>query len=378
MRRRDRILLTMLTASASVAFVLALVYAGGAGEGPIATLMLRLGGGVSRAESRIAHALRGQGRADSLAWLAPMRDSAAALANPDSMLLGVYDDAIPASLDGVLELERALGTRLVLIQAYTAWGDRPDQRFPRRIADAIADIGSIPVITWEPWLTDFENRLHPDIPLRDQRDRNGLADVAAGRYDFYIDAWAQEAARFPHTVLLRFAHEFNDPYRYPWGPQNNGTEDFIAAWRHVVDRFRAAGADKVVWVWSPHVAYDEWWTYYPGSDYVDWVATGALNYGTVASWSKWWTFDEIFGRHYDAIAALGKPVMIAEFGSIAVGGDRAAWYADALDGIRTRYPLVRAALLFHVRQDNTVTYQSLDWSLTSSPEVLAALRPYFR
>ena len=166
----------------------------------------------------------------------------------------------------------------------------------------------------------------------------------------------------------------NDPYRYPWGPQNNQPQDFIAAWRHVVDRFRMAGADNVVWVWSPHVAYAGFETYWPGSEYVDWVATGALNYGTVAYWSQWWTFDQIFGKHYDFLAGLGKPLMIAEFGSLAVGGDRAEWYRAAFDDLTRRMPQVKALLFFDAEADATVTRQSVDWSFADDSAVVQAVR----
>ncbi len=153
----------------------------------------------------------------------------------------------------------------------------------------------------------------------------------------------------------------NDPYRYPWGPHHNDPADFVAAWRHVVKRFRAAGAANVVWVWSPHLAYD-YAAHYPGNDVVDWVGTGVLNYGTVAYWSQWWSFEEIFGQKYDTFAAYGKPIMIAELGSLAVGGDRATWFREALTDLPRRYPAVKAALFFHVNKDATVTYQALDWS----------------
>ena len=93
-----------------------------------------------------------------------------------------------------MELERRLDTTFPLVHFYTAWGDKPDQRFPLRLVTAIWDMGSVPMVTWEPWLTDFENARHPHLPLRDARDRHGLAAVARGDYDFYMDAWAAEAA----------------------------------------------------------------------------------------------------------------------------------------------------------------------------------------
>ncbi|HEY5492313.1 MAG TPA: hypothetical protein VIK25_14070 [Gemmatimonadaceae bacterium] len=153
------------------------------------------------------------------------------------MLLGAYDSGIPQTLDGIVQLEQSIGTTLPIIQLYSAWGDRPEHRFPIEVVTAIHDLGSTPLITWEPWLTEFDNGRHPEIALRDARERHGLIAVARGDYDFYIDAWAAGAREYGHPFFVRLAHEMNDPYRYPWGPQNNTKEEFIAAWRHIVERF---------------------------------------------------------------------------------------------------------------------------------------------
>jgi len=377
-KRGRRIALTVLAVSGSVVVVVALVLLGSASSGPLSSVLRHLGSGVSQMESVLVRRVRGRGRAEALAWLEPYRTDVRALRDPDTLLLGAYQGPVTASLEGLITLEEAVEAPLALMQVYAAWGDAPDQAFPARSAEAIRALGSIPVVTWEPWLTTFENRLHPSLPLRATRDEGGFAAIAAGVYDFYVDAWARDAARFATPFFVRFAHEMNDPYRYPWGPQNNQPQDFIAAWRHVVDRFRAAGADNVTWVWSPHVAYEGYEAYWPGDDYVDWVATGALNYGTVAYWSRWWTFDEIFGRHYDFLVGLGKPIMIAEFGSLAVGGDRARWYHEALADIRGRFPRVRATLFFDVDDDVTVTRQAVDWSFVGDSSVVATVRQGLR
>jgi hypothetical protein len=374
MNKLHRPIVSLLALASGVGLVLLLTSLGAGAEGPIAHTFGRIGAAVSGLESRVVRHLRGPGRAGELAWFHGPHGDAARLRDPATILLGAYDGAMPRTLDGVLSLEQAIGTTLPLIQLYAAWGDKPEQKFPRRQAQAVWELGSVPVITWEPWLTDFENRLHPHLPLRPERDRGGLATVARGDYDFYIDEWAREAAKWGRPLLLRVGHEMNDPYRYPWGPQNNGAEDFIAAWQRIVDRFRAAGATNVLWVWSPHVAYEGYEAYYPGEHYVDWVATGVLNYGTVAYWSRWWTFDEIFGRHYGALAGFGKPIMIAEFGSLVVGGHRDAWLREALTALPSRYPSVRALLFFHVEHDATVTYQALDWSFERDTAAVAAVR----
>ena len=338
-------------------------------EGPLASMLERMGNAVGSLERRLREEAGGRERSQGLRWLEPYRKDPSKLRHPAVMLFGAYDGGIPGTLAGIERLEEGLETTLPLIQIYTAWGDKPDQQFPLVLAHAIAGVGSIPLITWEPWLSDFENQRHPHIALRDVRERHGMAAVARGDYDFYVDAWAAEAARFRGPILLRFGHEMNDAYRYPWGPQNNTKEEYIAAWRHVVERFRAASATNVLWVWSPHVAYEYWDLYYPGDEYVDWVATGALNFGPISQWSRWWTFAEIFGKKYPKLASFGKPVMVAEFGSLAVGGDRTAWYREALSDLRTRYPQVAALLFFNVAEDQTVTYQKVDWTFLGDTAV---------
>jgi hypothetical protein len=374
MTRRQRVVVVLVFAACAAAGVAGLAALGTASAGPLSSALGWLGALTGSVEHRVRERIEGPGRRARLASFAPYRDEIARLRRPDVVLLGAYDGGIPRTLDGVVALEERIGAPLPIIQGYGAWGDRADQQFPLQLVTAIAGLGSIPMITWEPWLTDFESGRHPGLPLRDVRDRHGLAAVASGMYDFYVDAWAAAAARFAKPMMIRFGHEMNDPYRYPWGPQNNTKEEYIAAWRHVVDRFRAAGATNVLWVWSPHVAYEYWDLYYPGDAYVDWVATGVLNFGPIAQWSKWWTVPEIFGTKYERLASFGKPVMIAELGSLAVGGDRPAWYRDALSELPTRYPAVKAVVFFQVRDDRTVTYQKVDWTFTDDSLVTAAVR----
>lgn len=357
-----------------VAGIAALTATSSDARGPLSSMLARSAAALGALEHSIRRRITGSGRADGLAWFTPNRDSVRYLKAPDRVLFGAYDGGIPQTLDGVVELENALGTVFPLVHFYSAWGDKPVQRFPLQLVTAIWDLGSVPVITWEPWLDDFENASSPGLPLKGQRDLHGLSAVSGGRYDFYIDEWAKDAVRFGRPIFLRFAHEMNDPYRYPWGPQNNSKEEYIAAWRHVVGRFRVAGAANVIWVWSPHVAYEYWDLYYPGDEYADWIATGALNYGPIAYWSKWWRFDEIFGQKYAAMEKFGKPVMIAEFGSLGVGGDRAGWYRAALDEVAAKEPAVKAILFFNKKDDQTVTSQKIDWTIAGDSIVAGTVR----
>ena len=378
MKRGHRLALVGIALASGVALVGLLTTIGSVSEGPVSGALTRLGTAFGSLELSVRQRFAGPGRSAVLEWLAPYRNDTGRLRDPDIMLLGAYDSLIPDTLEGVVDLERSLGTTLPLMHIYTAWGDKADQQFPLRLTTAIWNVGSVPIVTWEPWLTDFENSLHPHLPLRDLRDRHGLAAVARGDYDFFVDDWAADAAAFGKPLFLRVGHEMNDPYRYPWGPQNNTKEEFIAAWQHIVERFRRAGAHNVIWVWAPHIAYQHWELYYPGREYVDWVSTGALNFGTVAHWSQWWTFHELFGKRYEALASFAKPVMIPEFGSLAVGGDRATWYRDALTDLPGKYPAVKALLFFNAREDQTLTYQKVDWSVAGDAALAGTIATAIR
>jgi hypothetical protein len=287
--------------------------------------------------------------------------------------LGAYDDNTAESYESIISLEEAMNTQLPIVSLYTAWGSKKNQVFPVLRAQAIYDLGSVPMITWEPWLDDFDPQLFDVQTDALNKNKNGLKAIKEGKFDAYIDKWAADAKEFAAPFFLRFGHEMNDPYRYPWGPQNNKPEDFIAAWKHIRDRFHKMGTENAIWVWSPHPAYS-YKEFYPGAEAVDWIGATTINYGTVAAWSQWWSFDDIFGKFYADVSLYKKPMMLTEFGSLAVGGDRAEWFKSAFESLRVKYPAVKGLIFFHVANDQTTTYKSLDWSFVNDEKVVSAVR----
>lgn len=369
-----RVGIVLAAIALGVFLVLLLSYMGKKSSGPIDDAFTAMGDGVATIEHKLILNEREDTRSKALLWFNEYRNNASKLAQTDRILFGAYDDDFSESYQSVVNLEDSLQTHFPVIHIYTAWGSKPEEEFPVTQTKAILDIGSVPVITWEPWLADFDKEDFPLIPDVDKRDKNGLKSIAKGDYDAYIKKWALEAKNMGNLFFVRLGHEMNDPYRYPWGPQNNKPADFINAWKHVVDIFRSMGAKNVLWIWSPHPAYQAYDVYYPGDNYVDWVGVGTLNYGTVASWSKWWSFDEIFGNYYSQLAKFKKPIMITEFGSLSVGGNRAKWYADALTSIVHNYPEIKSVVFFHCQRDNTTTYKALNWYIKDDIATISAIR----
>lgn len=338
-------------------------------KGPLGGFLESVGNMVKDIEQDNILGKREKNRDKKLDWFKDQRKNKYALLKTKIILFGAADDSNGESYENIINLEDSLALTFPIIQIYKAWGEGQIYDFPKNKVDAIVRIGSVPMITWEPWLEKFSQENFPKIKDLEQRNDHGLLSIANGDYDSYIKEWATEAAKVDTPIYLRIGHEMNDPYRYPWGPQNNDPEEYIAAFKHIRDVFESVGATNIIWVWSPHLSYGKFNEYYPGTDYVDIIATGVLNYGTSTSWSDWWTFKEIFGNFYNDLAAFYKPIMIAEFGSLKPGGSRAKWFGDALKDFNKKYPYVNAIVFFHYASDGTITYKNVDWYIKNDKEV---------
>jgi len=369
-----RTLIAIIAMIAGITLVYLLSLLGNQSKGPLESLFSKAGNAVEEVENNIILEQREESRTKKLAWFNNYRENKEAIIKANFVFLGASDNSSLESYERIINLEDTLGTSFPIIHIFQAWGERPEHEFPEREFNAIHKIGSIPFITWEPWVSAFSEENFPGIPAVELRDKAAMVFVAKGYYDSFLRKWAQKAKDFGHPFYLRLGHEMNDPYRYPWGPQNNTPQEYVKAWKHVHDLFLEMGAQNVIWVWSPHVAYGFFKEYYPGEKYVDVVATGALNFGTSAQWSKWWTFDELFGGYYSFLAQFKKPIMIAEFGSLSIGGSRSQWFTEALQSIEKKYPLINALVFFHYSDDKTTTDKSVSWYFIYDKPVTQAIK----
>lgn len=354
-----------------VAFQFGLASAIGSAYRSAASRLDQLSQRASDAEGAALTRVRAGSRREYLEPMQELLSSTAALKQPARMLFGAYDGGFPNDTSGFVALETRLRYRFPIISFYTAWGDKPDQQFPLRMVETIDRLGSVPMITWEPWVTDFDPRVRTNLPPTAEREYASLAAIAKGEYDFYVAPWAEAAAKFGKPIFLRFAHEMNDPYRYPWGPQNgNRPDDFIGAWRRVHDIFQKKGATNVIWVWSPHISMPWFEYYYPGDHVVDWIGMGILNYGNVANWSRWWDLHQIIDKAYPTLSRFNKPMMIAELGTLGSGGEIHVWYQQAFYHLEHTYGRIRAIVFFNQPNDVTMSSYPLNWTITQDPRAV--------
>lgn len=137
----------------------------------------------------------------------------------------------------------------------------------------------------------------------------GKWDVAKkagdGDYDEVIKKYSDWAKSIDRPIYLRIGYEFD-------GPHNElEPEEYVRAYRHIVDLMRARGVENIAFVWhsyaSPPFKDHPLSAWYPGDDYVDWVAISVFGHAYNST---------DFGQDSDNVLQFAKehkkPVMIAE------------------------------------------------------------------
>jgi len=293
------------------------------------------------------------------------------------------DSEDDVTLESIEKFQDAVGKHQAIIASSSYWGQ---QTFPRRNLDIIAAYGAVPLIYWSPWDKPYEQDRGPD--------RFSLREILAGKWDAYIDRWADGARDYGRPMLVAWGLEMNGTW-FPWSgtfyggdkpvegqkDRFEGAEFYKKVYRYVVDRVRARGAKNIEWVFhtnSYSYPMDDWnmmADYYPGSDYVDWL--GLSCYGKQFGDDPWVKPSDVFAAPYAEIAALDptKPIMLAEWGiaDFPKSGDKATWFKESFDIISKQLPRLKAAVYWHERWENSDgSFSNL--RTTSSPKALEAYR----
>ena len=274
----------------------------------------------------------------------------------DMIFWGVFEEGIETNLALVSDYATQFGKKPSMVMWYDHWRVGSLDTFRLAVCEKVTEAGYIPHIVWEPWI--------------------GLDNILAGKYDNDIKNYAKGIAKFDKPIMIRFAHEFNGDW-YPWSFINNAPvspETWIKAQKYVHNMVVAAGAKNVIWLWSPNNGnggknpYD-FMAYYPGDEYVDWIALDGYNWGTSQSWSSWTSFAGVFNIVYQKVVARcpDKPIMIGETGCSSTGGDKTAWLTDMFFQMKNNFPHIKAFLYFNVNKET-------DWRFSSTKESTEAFK----
>jgi len=260
---------------------------------------------------------------------------------PASPLVGFFEPDAPASWSQIAEFTNATGVKPRIVVYYSLWNDP----FSTSFAQAAWDHDAYVLV---------------------QLDPNGvtLASIAAGGSDAYLRSYADAVIAFGHPVILSFGHEMNGTW-YSWGDGHTSPATFVAAWRHLVRVFRAAGAANVTWLWTVNSvtgassSLSLWW---PGAAWVDW--TGIDGYYVRATD----TFGSVFGSTIADIRTFSSaPLLIAET-AVGTTPDRESQIDALFAGVRANR--LAGVVWFDEAQHAGLYHQ--DWRLEDDPSALAA------
>jgi mannan endo-1,4-beta-mannosidase len=258
--------------------------------------------------------------------------------------LGVFEPGETVSYRPVTTFAAAVGREPDLVLYYSGWG--------------------------EPFLTQFAETAHkhgaePIVQIYPPADGN-LADIAAGRGDLFLRSYAAQVRAFHHQVILSFAPEPNG-FWYRWGWTRTPPATWVAAWRHVVTVFRAAGATNVTWLLTLNIAFEGSGPvadYWPGASYVDMI--GIDGYYILPGD----TFGSRFLSTVRAVRKLTRKPLIASETAVGPAAGQVRGISDLFAGIR-RYRLT-GLIWFDERQHGGIHHQ--DWRLEDNPAAVAQFR----
>jgi hypothetical protein len=303
----------------------------------------------------------------------------------DECQLGSYAYRTPA--DSVpIEVEALFppGNKLKYINIFMpyAYSGTVPSAFPGSSVQRLLNNGYRPIITWESMFASFP----PLDPVQPK-----LNDITSGSFDSYIDAFANQVKTYSDTIIIRLFHEFDGNW-YSWCIEHNGQDpaNLIAAYRHIVDRFDALGATKVLWMWCPNSSpapsapYNWFVDAYPGNAYVDIVATSIYNH-PLSGAPPWRSFRSLLAESYGYMRKYfpSKPFIIAESacrerytGELSSSQTKAGWICQSAKELKSYFSKTRGLIYFNTNKEH-------DWRINSSFAAKEAVKnclwqdPYF-
>ncbi len=283
-------------------------------------------------------------------------------ADPETRSEVRFGLAVPgADPAAVAAIEEEAGAQVGVVRVFARW----DTTFPSANHQVLLDEG---------------RRIHLSVrPRTDAGTVVPWADIAAAEpgspvYD-RLELWVSTVARYGSQIYFTLNHEPETSTSTP-----NGTpEEFVAAWRKMVELLRAAGGEQVQTVLVlGRGAYadgsiDSW---YPGDDTVDIIGVDPYNWYDCQGTTRPWTEPRILLLPAIGFAAeRGKPLAIPEIASTedsSQPGRKAEWIRDLgafMTSDEIGVPIEFVAWFSVTDRD----WPECQWTYDSSPTAAAAI-----
>lgn len=228
--------------------------------------------------------------------------------------------------DGIEEYTQAVGYRPKLIMHYL----NLNPMMFTLLRDKVRQIAEQPYDYYAQIGLDFY--YFPEKKKFKKR-RDITHEIARRGYDMVLENMADLFKEMKVPIFLRLGYEFGGD---GFGEKYN-QENYIEAWRYIVDFFADQGVTNVAFVWN-NLNEKRYMEYYPGDEYVDWWAINIFDGDPLD--------DRLVRKFISDAAEHRKPVMIAESTPRSIGTQDAAtaikgWFNPYFQLIRT-YPHIKA------------------------------------
>jgi len=265
---------------------------------------------------------------------------------------GIYYGAFPDLGDTEDQVSQArierfevLGDKkLIWVYFSNNWGKKIE--FPQEAVEIISRYGALPFIRMMPWT---------EVEQDKQENQYTLDRIKNGDFDQDLRRWARQAKATKIPLLVDFAVEMNGEW-FPWnakwyGANIAGAHKFRDSYRHIIDLFREEQVENITWFFHfdtqpwPEAKWNQAKNYYPGDQYIDWLAISAYGAQT-AEYDQAKYLSDILAENWWRVKKVSenKPVALLEF-AIMEGSkiDKATWIKDAFETVqKEKYSRIKA------------------------------------
>lgn len=224
---------------------------------------------------------------------------------------------------------------------------------------------------------------NPDALKAGGRDPNLTIayDILDGKFDNYLEFYAQQLKGFDKPILFRLNNEMNGDWCwYSAFYTARDSDIYKQLWVYLHDFFSKRQVQNLIWVWNPHdksfpeFAWNHAFAYYPGDEYVDVVGMTGYNTGNYFAGESWREFKEIYDPLYaEYCANFDKPFIIGEFASASYGGNKAAWISAMFKNIKD-YPRIKVAVWWSGIDRDSNGIPGRIYLINDTPATVAAMK----
>ena len=206
-------------------------------------------------------------------------------------------------------------------------------------------------------------------------------DILDGKFDDYLEFYAQQLKTFDKPILFRLNNEMNGDWCwYSAFYTARDSEIYKQLWVYLHDFFAKRNVQNLIWIWNPHdksfpdFAWNHAFAYYPGDEYVDVIGMTGYNTGNYFAGESWREFKDIYDPLYaEYCASFDKPFIIGEFASASYGGSKAAWINSMFKEIKN-YPRIKVAVWWSgIDRDSSGTPARI-YLINDTPATIEAMK----